>query len=495
MIRHFKENFYFYLIFFFAALLRIYDIETKNMWFDEIYSWRISLSGFIKIVAETSGDIHPPLFYFVLKIWIFVFSDSVFSMRMLSVVLSLASMILLWRLSLLLLGDKTQTALVLLLYALSPLNIFYSQEVRMLSLNLLLTLTSVFFFVRYIREPNGRTGVIYCIATALSLYTHYFASFILIAEVVCSAYLYIRHEDRRSSLKPFFKYPAFAFAMFMPWLPIMIGQTLKGQPWRSSQSVGEVAAAVFSYFQDMFLSVYHTYESMAVSYVSRVTSLLVTLFLFLCIMRTLNSRPLKLHPALTAVALFIIPFALAVTVSFRQSIVLSRYLSILAPYLFISLVYFSFRFYSKRTAAIMCILLCAVSAFGVSINYSNQFKNNDYRKVISWIERSYMSGDMIVVEPHFMGWSIDYHSRHSGNRLPSPSVLGWNLGMQLDSLGRIAGTRRFWMILDYSSMDRQGYDSVDVAVQRLGYKQVSEKSFYLVPDKVNVRLFEKAGGK
>ncbi len=174
---------------------------------------------------------------------------------------------------------------------------------------------------------------------------------------------------------------------------------------------------------------------------------------------------------------------------------MSRYLSILAPYLFISLVYFSYRYYSKRTAAILCLLLCAVSAFGVSINYINQFKNNDYRKVISHIERSYMSGDLIVVEPHFMGWSIDYHSRHSDNRLPSPSVLGWNLGMQLDSLGKIPGLGRFWLILDYSSMDKQGYDSIEGAVQGLGYKLASEKSFYVVPDKVNVRLFEKAVSK
>lgn len=495
MIRHFKEDLYFYLIFLIAAILRVYDIETKNLWFDEIYSWHISLSGFIRIVAETSGDIHPPLFYFVLKIWMFVFSDSVLSMRMLSVVLSLASMVLLWRLSLLLLADKTQTALVLLMYSLSPLNIFYSQEVRMLNLNLFLTLTSVYSFVRYLKAPNVRTGIIYCLATALSLYTHYFALFILIAEIVCAAYIYIINEDRRSSIKPFFKYPAFAFAMFMPWLPIMIGQALKGQPWRSSQSAGEVAAAVFSYFQDMFLSVYHTYESMAVSYVSRVVSLSVMLFLFLCIMRTVNSRPKVLHPALAAVALFIIPLVLAAIVSFRQSIIMSRYLSILAPYLFISLAYFSYRYYSKRTAAILCILVCAVSAFGVSVNYSNQFKNNDYRKVISYIERSYMPGDQIIVEPHFMGWSIDYHSRHSDNKLPSPSVLGWNLGMQLDSLGKIPGLGRFWLILDYSSMDKQGYDSIEGAVQGLGFKQVSEKSFYVVPDKVNVRLFEKAGSK
>jgi len=55
------------LIIILTAALRLYDIETKNMWFDEVYSWKLSQKTAVEIIEDTSGDIHPPLYYIVLK--------------------------------------------------------------------------------------------------------------------------------------------------------------------------------------------------------------------------------------------------------------------------------------------------------------------------------------------------------------------------------------------------------------------------------------------
>ena len=51
-------------------------ITQKNLWFDEVFSWHLSLDSFYEIIVRTSNDIHPPLFYFTLKIWNFVFGDA-----------------------------------------------------------------------------------------------------------------------------------------------------------------------------------------------------------------------------------------------------------------------------------------------------------------------------------------------------------------------------------------------------------------------------------
>ncbi len=482
-------------LFILAAGLRIFELDSKNMWFDEIYSWKISNGSIVKIVSETAGDIHPPLFYILLKGWNIMAGDSIISMRLLSVFLSLLSMIVLYSISMELLKSRMQSFLVLLLYALSPLNIYYSQEVRMLNFNLLLTLTSVYFFIRYLSKPKGVYGIFYCIATALSLYTHYFALFILIAQMVYVAAMYSTKPNLRDSLRPFLKYPAFAFAMFIPWLPIMAGQALKGQPWRRSQSIQQVSAEVFNYFKDTFLSVYFSYESMTIMYISHLVGLLIILFLLLCIIRILNSGNFLKDPADLSILLFFIPLVLAIMVSFRQSIVMSRYLSILIPYLFIMLVYFSFRFYSRRSAFIICGLLTAVSTLGVSINFSNNFKNNDYRKIISYISSQVSKDDKLIVEPHFMGWAVNYHNTQSSDKLPEPSVLGWDIRMQLDSLSKTNEFRRFWFILDYSSLDKAAYDSVPEKMAVLGYREISEKSFFLIPEKVKVQLYEASRSK
>lgn len=486
-----RDRILLFLLFAIAGFLRIYEIESKNLWFDEIYSWKISCGSFVRIISETAGDIHPPLYYFLLKIWIFVFSDSVFSMRMLSAGLGLASMYILYRITVILFIQRTMQILVLILFAVSPLNIFYSQEVRMLNLNLFLTLSSVFFMLKYIRKPDAGTGIAYSAATALSLYTHYFALFILLAEVAYALNLYRVNRSDRERLKPFFKYPSFAFAMFVPWLPIMAGQALRGQPWRVSQSIGQTASDVFNYFKDIFLSVYFPYESMFVMYLSHTVALLVILFLLLSVIRAVNSRFLMNDPPFVAVLLFIIPLSIAILVSLRQSIVFSRYLSIIIPYLFITIVYFAFRFHPGSIAKAICLILAAVSVYGTVINYSNDFKNNDYRRVINHIEKNLSEGDHLIVEPHFMGWAISYYNLHSEQKLPDPEILGWNIDMQTDSLAKRDDIRKLWLVLDYSSLEKTRYDEVPLRLSEIGFAERSQKSFYLIPEKVKVIQFEK----
>ncbi|MDQ3193992.1 MAG: glycosyltransferase family 39 protein, partial [Bacteroidota bacterium] len=149
-----------FLIVIFAAILRIYNIEQKNLWFDEVFSWKISQGSIKEIVSETSGDIHPPLFYIALKLWTVFFTDGIFSMRMLSVILSLLSIYFIYKLSRLCLKNDVQIIAVLLLFALSPLNIYYSQEVRMLNMNLFLCLGSVYYFLKLSKHYDLEYGLL-----------------------------------------------------------------------------------------------------------------------------------------------------------------------------------------------------------------------------------------------------------------------------------------------------------------------------------------------
>ncbi len=484
-----KSKLVFAALFILAAVLRIYDIETKNPWFDEIYSWKISCGSIPQIVSETAGDIHPPFFYIVLKFWNFIFGDTLFSMRMLSVVLGLLAMYSLFELSRFILKEDLPVFFVLLLYAISPLNVFYSQEVRMLNLNLFLSLTAIYCMLKYLSRPHANYGILYCLFSVLSMYTHYFGLFVFGAGVIYSLMLFYKNKDRRKEMSHFFKYPAFAFGLFIPWFPLMAGQALSGQPWRSSQSIAQVADSVFVYFKDAFLSPYFSYESMSILYMSHALSLGIILFLLLCLLRIINSRSYFEIAEFPVIILFFLPLAMAIVVSFRQSIILSRYLSILLPYLLIILVAFSFRFYSRKTAVSICVAIAAFSVIGLKVNYGNQFKNNDYRKIISYIEERFEPDDMIIVEPHFMGWVINYEVEQSKTNISKPSVLGWDFNMQIDSLSKSDHDGRIWFISDYSSLSNHEYDSLNGRMHNLGYSRIAEKTFYPVPAKVNVSLF------
>ncbi|MBL8008172.1 MAG: glycosyltransferase family 39 protein [Ignavibacteria bacterium] len=474
-----------------VTALRIYKIDQKNLWFDEIYSWHISQGNVEKIVAETTGDIHPPFYYIILKYWTEIFSDSVISMRLLSVLLSVLSLYFIYRISLIFLKSDNLAYLVLILYAVSPLNIYYSQEVRMLNLNLFLSLGSVYFFTVLTDSRRKGYSVLFIVFTTLAVYTHYFGLLILFTEMVILILIIINIPEDKSRALKVLTYTIAVNILYLPWYPVFIIQSSKGQPWRQEQNLIKAFGDLRDYFKDMFFSSYYSYESKGIIMFAEF-SCAILLILILYILYTIwKSRNKFIQDKLFISLFFFIPLSAAIIITLNQSILLSRYLSTVIPYFFMTVVYILFSKFSKKAATAAYIFILMISITGTYIYSENSFKNNDYRKIISYIENNYREGDRIIAEPHFMGWSINYHISHSNSILTPPEVLGWNLNMQIDSLRIQNKPGSIWFITDYSSLEREKYDSLNLLMNTAGYDNITGKTFYIVPARVRVDYFSK----
>jgi hypothetical protein len=75
--------------------------------------------------------------------------------------------------------------------------VWYSQEARAYVLLVLLAAVTLYYFVRYLREPRPVWLAGWGIASALALLTHYFAGFVIAAEVIV---LLVRGPSRRLML-------------------------------------------------------------------------------------------------------------------------------------------------------------------------------------------------------------------------------------------------------------------------------------------------------
>lgn len=469
--------------------IRSYSIEQKNLWFDEVYSWKISQGDIVQIVSETSGDIHPPLYYVILKWWISIFSDSIFSMRMLSVLSGVISVVFVYLIARLFLTDRLQIIFVLLMYAFSPLNIFYSQEVRMLNLNLFLCLIGVYCFFRFLEEPVLKFALPYVLATILSLYTHYFAFLILLAEVIIVLMNFFFRGKDRHTVSMFTICFVVVNILYLPWYPTFFRQVAKGQPWRTMQSLPELGSSLFKFFNELFMSQYYGFEPVKVYYLANLTGMLLIVLLTYFLFRLFNKSNFYKDKKFYITLFFFIPLAIAILISSRQSIVFSRYLSIIVPYFCITIVLFSFSFFKKKIAMAVMAALTLLNAYGAVIYFNNDYKNNDYRRVISYVEKNFSESDKIIVEPHFMGWVFNYHILHSDSKLARPEILGWNINMQLDSLKKRSDLNRVWFITDYSSLDSGKYSFLDSRMSEMGFEQKEKRAFYLMPAKVKVEYF------
>jgi len=183
---------------------------------DEIFSVLLSRDGWKALTAAAAADsIHPPLFYYLLKLWVLIGNESLIWLRLLPATFSILAI-----LPLILLGRELHLRPLEIygaigLASLNPLLIQYAQHVRMYSLLLLFALTSMWLFHRTIRTGARRAGLsdsALTLANIVLVYSHYYGW--LIVGLECLYVLLWRRERWKRALLS----AVVVFAAFTPWL-------------------------------------------------------------------------------------------------------------------------------------------------------------------------------------------------------------------------------------------------------------------------------------
>ena len=114
-----------------ALALRLLLLGNAALWYDESGSvWMASLP-FDAMFQATGGDVHPPLYFALLWVWIRIVGVSEFTVRLPSVILSVLSLPLAWHVGERL-GLKREAVIAgVMLMTLAPVQLHYAQEARM----------------------------------------------------------------------------------------------------------------------------------------------------------------------------------------------------------------------------------------------------------------------------------------------------------------------------------------------------------------------------
>ncbi len=119
-------------IFILGIILRLLLIDSREIAYDDAFSYFLSRNSISQIIDGTAADTMPPLYYFLLHFWLSISTDLWF-LRLLSVFLNLGSAVFLFFLSKELFNKNVAT-IALFLFLISPFQIYHSQEMRMYSL-------------------------------------------------------------------------------------------------------------------------------------------------------------------------------------------------------------------------------------------------------------------------------------------------------------------------------------------------------------------------
>lgn len=150
-------------------------ISSYSYWGDEIISVITSLSPPKEFLQRVLGDVHPPLYPIVLRIWMAVFGSGEVATRSLSFLLVALSLVALaWLTS----GRPLLYRFVALAFlGSSPSFAFYGQETRPYGMLLCLSTITTLLFIKLREKASAaifRDYLLYFIAALLLSLTHYF---------------------------------------------------------------------------------------------------------------------------------------------------------------------------------------------------------------------------------------------------------------------------------------------------------------------------------
>ncbi len=204
-----------------AIVFRLPVIGRDSLWYDEAVSFQTAEWPFAIIFSNAAQDPHPPFYYALLHSWFAIFPNTDVSGRLLSLILNLLLIPLVYFLVIQLSLSRKTAVITTILIAISPFHILYSHELRMYTLLMLLTVTTIYAYLRACDETKWPWWGLFAASALLLIYTHLFAWFVLIAIGIHA----LIHHQNRTQLWRTMLVGLLLLICFLPWITILLGES------------------------------------------------------------------------------------------------------------------------------------------------------------------------------------------------------------------------------------------------------------------------------
>lgn len=155
------------------CLLILQFAVNRSLWLDEAkLAYSIVDRDFLELLKPLdSGQMAPILYLWCTKLFVLIFGSNDLALRVFPFLMSLLSIVLLTKLSVLLIKDKTITLVVLLLFCLCPSVIYYSSEVKQYSTDIMVFLLLLYAYFKTYKSVKSQLiilSLVGVLAVALS---------------------------------------------------------------------------------------------------------------------------------------------------------------------------------------------------------------------------------------------------------------------------------------------------------------------------------------
>lgn len=377
------------------------SIFHTNLWFDETFSVSLASHSFSEIWSITANDVHPPLYYWMLRVLYLIFGTNILVYRIFSM-LGIALFASLGYTHIRKdLGEKAGLAFSFLAFFL-PIMCIYANEIRMYSWTMVFVTLAFIYAYRILKTSTNRNWCLFTLFSLASAYTHYYG---LLAVGIINVVLFVTLclAKQIKQIKIFLIAASIQILLYLPWLIILLKQMddLKKGFWvelifpktliqiMSFQFGGDLATA----------SVIHTNIAFMIA---------IVLYLYIGCRIWKMKKSNEKKWAVWAIGLYLAVIAFAFILSLKTPILFARYLFTITGLFIFALSYILAKEEKKSIVILIAGIMIALSVYNnLALIKANYAASN--MKQIDYLAEEIQPNDIIVYSNIGIGSVIATH--------------------------------------------------------------------------------------
>ncbi|MGD1992967.1 MAG: glycosyltransferase family 39 protein [Anaerolineae bacterium] len=395
---------------FLAFATRLFRLDAQPIWWDEAISIHLADLSLAEIVDNRAGNLHPPLYFFLLKGWVALAGDSAFSVRFLSTWSSVLPVPALYAFGRRWLGHRVGW-IAAVFSVLSPLYLAYAQEARVYALLPLiyLALLGAACRVGCVSSSFRWRDVLFLAATeALALALHY-TSLFAVAFVLLALVIQLRR--RRTALIRLAVAQLLVALLLLPWLVAVLthadalGARLEMSNWQDEP-------VTLAHFVRLIWVFQLTGQTGLIAELSAIVVTTLLAGILVLALALLMSRSDGRRTTTALLLAWLLPLALAFLVWWLRPRSHPRYVVAFTSAFLLLVAYAIDRLLQwsrigRAVAVGLTVTLIVPFGHGLYVHHTPRFAKDDTRGVAAAIAARAEPGDLILVPPE--DWSVPYY--------------------------------------------------------------------------------------
>lgn len=454
-IRNSRTNIFFFAFLILYAGTLIYLSYAINIWVDEAYTLNTTSRGFFDVIHQSYNfEAQLPLYFVLLSLWRDICAD-VFFARLFSLIFVALAAWIFSRLVQLLSGNKNSQWMVVV-FLMNPFTIWAALEIRLYAFLLFLSITTVYFFIRFFYENKTKYLYYFLCTSLLGLFTQYFFAG-LIASMALAILLF-------KGLKAGLKFCLSLLPVVLLFLPnlLMLPEQLK---------ISESKQAGY-HFSEKFMAVFinsplNLMLGTDLMPFGRILKMILVFIFILAVfiayylwyknagrLRQIHFRRLNLSVFIVAVLILLISLIFSIArLDFHD-----RYLT--TGFAMLLIIFSVFYTYPRSLQRLAFGSLSLLFAFLVFLNYRHPVKEYDYPSISKYISDIEFKNEPILFYHATLSLPFSYYYKGQNPLIPLPHEVHFDATymdnvqdtFQLkESLNKINTTSRSYLLVsDYA---------------------------------------------